>query len=54
MFCLNFTTTALLQSQIILNKKTSEYYIELGNPDIFLKRTVNLYAAFLESLVPTD
>ena len=34
--------------------KTSEYYIDLGNPDIFLKRMVDLYAAFLESLVPTD
>ena len=30
--------------------KTSEYIIDLGNTDIFWKRMVDLYAAFLESL----
>jgi hypothetical protein len=29
--------------------KTSEYIIDLGNTDIFWKRMVDLYAAFLES-----
>ena len=30
--------------------KTSEYIIDLGSTDIFWKRMVDLYAAFLESL----